>query len=114
MPVSFFGETRNHEVLKPPRSATAWAFLFALLAALGMTGCVSKKTHIKAVDEAYARGKADSEPIWNEVEAENDKRIKAVIVNMERALEAERRKQPRDDKGRFIRVNGVEVDREGK
>lgn len=105
MPVSFPGVARDHEIPKPTRRGLM--ALSGLLLLLALTGCVSKKTHRKAVEEAYARG-AD----------EVEQNMRPYVINLERTLEAERFKnasrQPRDEKGRFTRVNGIEVDRDGK
>jgi hypothetical protein len=76
------------------------------------TGCVSKRRYHKSIDEAYVRG-GDAQRVKDEVALQR-------MQDENTALRAQAAKrtpcpdQPRDAAGRFIKVNGVLVDRDGK
>lgn len=66
-----------------PFRSEPWATLselgLALLLAVGMSACVSRKTHLKAVDEAYARGQADMDKKCAEMFRESTALLKEKI-----------------------------------
>lgn len=115
MPFSFSGETLTHGI---PKLKARYGLLSVAGLLFCLSGCVTRGRYLEDVDAAFVKGRVSAEVTYDQVSAlekdwdqayrENAMRDKATIENLKRVLAAERRN------GRFTKVNGVTVDREGK